>query len=150
MAKEIRSEMTNGQEVLSLERQLLQMRDAFRQHQNDIRKKYKISANEMEIILYIDDFGPQRMKAIGERFKIKFSTLTSLVDKIEKYNLVKRVNSKEDRRSILVTITKKGKRMLDEYNDQVKVLAERMMGIAQERDNLPTLVQTLEEATSEQ
>ncbi|MEL6625765.1 MAG: MarR family transcriptional regulator [Bacteroidota bacterium] len=150
MAKEIRSEMTNGQEVLSLERQLLQMRDAFRQHQNDIRKKYKISANEMEIILYINDFGPQRMKAIGERFKIKFSTLTSLVDKIEKYNLVKRVNSKEDRRSILVTITKKGKRMLDEYNDQVKVLAERMMGIAQERDNLPTLVQTLEEATSEQ
>ncbi|MEL6697716.1 MAG: MarR family transcriptional regulator [Bacteroidota bacterium] len=150
MAKEIRSEMTNGQEVLSLEKQLLQMRDAFRQHQNDIRKKYKISANEMEIILYINDFGPQRMKAIGERFKIKFSTLTSLVDKIEKYNLVKRVNSKEDRRSILVTITKKGKRMLDEYNDQVKVLAERMMGIAQERDNLPTLVQTLEEATSEQ
>ncbi|MEL6134548.1 MAG: hypothetical protein AAFR59_14405, partial [Bacteroidota bacterium] len=77
-------------------------------------------------------------------------TLTSLVDKIEKLNLVKRVNSKEDRRSILVTITKKGKRMLDEYNDQVKVLAERMMGIAQERDNLPTLVQTLEEATAEQ
>ena len=150
MAKTSRNEINELLELTGLERQLFQMRDAFRSHQNDIRRKYKISANEMEIILYIQENGPQRMKSVGERFKIKFSTLTSLVDKIEKYNLVKRVNSKEDRRSILVTITKKGKRMLDEYNDQVKVLAERMMGIAQERDNLPTLVQTLEEATSEQ
>ena len=83
----IMAKMTNGDqnglvEATSLEQQLLLMRDAFRQHQNEIRKKYKISANEMEIILFISDHGPQRMKSVGERFKIKFSTLTSLVDKI--------------------------------------------------------------------
>ncbi len=129
-----------------LERQLLQLRDRLRHHQNEIRKKYKISANEMEIILYINDFGPQRMKAVGERFKIKFSTLTSLVDKIERLNLVKRVNSKEDRRSILVTITKKGKRMLDEYDSQIHELAEKMAGIASQGNNLPQLVETFERA----
>jgi MarR family 2-MHQ and catechol resistance regulon transcriptional repressor len=124
----------------TLEQQLLQMRDSFRQHQNEIRRKYKISANEMEIILYINDFGPQRMKTVGERFKIKFSTLTSLVDKIERLNLVKRVNSKEDRRSILVTLTKKGRKMLDEYNAQVKDLAEKLSDSA---ENLPDLLATL-------
>lgn len=139
--------MTQPQDPHNLEKQLLFMRDAFRQHQNDIRKKYKISANEMEIILYISDFGPQRMKAVGERFKIKFSTLTSLVDKIERLGLVKRVNSKEDRRSILVTITKKGKRMLDEYNSQIKDLAERIMAVAQQGEAIPTLVETLERVT---
>lgn len=128
----------------TLEKQLLQLRDAFRHHQNEIRKKYKISANEMEIILYINDFGPQRMKAVGERFKIKFSTLTSLVDKIERLGLVKRVNSKEDRRSILVTVTKKGKRMLEEYNAQIRDLAEKMAGIASQENNLPQLVETFE------
>lgn len=143
MAREIQLDMEN-ETPTTLERQLFQMRDAFRQHQNEIRKRYKITANEMEIILYINDFGPQRMKAIGERFMIKFSTLTSLVDKIEKLNLVKRVNSKEDRRSILVTVTKKGKKMLDEYNDQIRVLAERMTEIAHKEDNLPRLVSTLE------
>lgn len=143
MAREIQLDMENGTPS-TLERQLFHMRDAFRQHQNEIRKRYKITANEMEIILYINDFGPQRMKAIGERFMIKFSTLTSLVDKIEKLNLVKRVNSKEDRRSILVTVTKKGKKMLDEYNDQIRVLAERMTEIAHKEDNLPKLVSTLE------
>ena len=143
MAREIQMDIENEQ-TNSLERLLIHMRDAFRQHQNEIRKKYKISANEMEIILYINDFGPQRMKAIGEKFLIKFSTLTSLVDKIEKLNLVKRMISKEDRRSILVTITKKGKRMLDEYNDQIRVLAEKMTEIAHKEDNLPTLVSTFE------
>ncbi|MDX2247837.1 MAG: MarR family transcriptional regulator [Bacteroidia bacterium] len=134
-------------ESSNLEKQLLQMRDAFRQHQNEIRRRYKISANEMEIILYIEDFGPQRMKAVGEQFKIKFSTLTSLVDKIEKLNLVKRVNSKDDRRSIMVTITKKGKKMLEEYNSQIKSLAERISEVSQ-METLPQLVETLEKATS--
>ena len=140
--------MENLPKTTTHEQQLLHMRDAFRQHQNDIRRRYKISANEMEIILYIPDFGPQRMKAIGEQFKIKFSTLTSLVDKIEKLGLVKRVNSKEDRRSILVTITKKGKKMLDEYNSQITSLAERIKEITQENEkHLPVLVETLHKAS---
>ncbi|MDX1908662.1 MAG: MarR family transcriptional regulator [Bacteroidia bacterium] len=123
------------------------MRDVFRHHQNEIRKKYKISATEMEIILYIHDFGAQRMKQVGETFKIKFSTLTSLVDKIERLNLVKRTNSKEDRRSILITLTKKGKKMLDEYNSQIKNLAERIHEVAQLE--VPVLVETLEKASLE-
>ena len=147
MAKTSRNEINELLELTGLERQLFQMRDAFRSHQNDIRRKYKISANEMEIILYIQEKGPQRMKSVGERFKIKFSTLTSLVDKIERLNLVKRVNSKEDRRSILVTITKKGKRMLEEYNSQIKSLADRITEIAKE-DSLPSIVETLEKATA--
>lgn len=147
MAKLSRNDLNGLTETSELEKQLLLMRDAFRQHQNEIRKKYKISANEMEIILYISENGPQRMKSVGEQFKIKFSTLTSLVDKIERLNLVKRVNSKEDRRSILVTITKKGKKMLEEYNSQIRSLADKITEIVQD-GNLPTLVETLEKATT--
>ncbi len=146
VTKNIRIDMNGTHQSSNLEHQLLQIRDAFRQHQNDIRRKYKISANEMEIILYIHDFGPQRMKTVGEKFKIKFSTLTSLVDKIERLNLVKRVNSKEDRRSILVTLTKKGKKMLEEYNAQVKDLAERISG-SMETASLPEFVETLSKIT---
>lgn len=80
----------------------------------------------MEIILFVSENGPQRMKSIGETFKIKFSTLTSLVDKIERLGLVKRVNSKEDRRSILVTVTRKGQKMLEEYDKQILSLAQRI------------------------
>lgn len=133
--------------IASLEQQLYSMRDAFRHHQNQIRQKYKISSNEMEIILYINDNGPQRMKSVGEKFAIKFSTLTSLIDKIERLNLVKRVNSKEDRRSILVTITNKGKKMLDEYNSQISLLAEKIKEVVKE-ERLNSFVDTLEKVSN--
>ena len=132
--------------IAILEKQLYSIRDSFRQHQNDIRKKYKISSNEMEIILHISEEGPQRMKSVGEKFKIKFSTLTSLVDKIERLNLVKRVNSKEDRRSILITLTSKGRKLLDEYNSQVSLLAEKIQNTTQE-DSMEVLVSSLELAS---
>jgi len=133
--------------IAILEKQLYSIRDSFRQHQNDIRKKYKISSNEMEIILHIAEQGPQRMKAVGEKFKIKFSTLTSLVDKIERLNLVKRVNSKEDRRSILITLTSKGRKLLEEYNSQVSTLAEKIQNTTQE-DSMQLLVHSLEKVSA--
>lgn len=98
--------------------QLMSLRDAFRLHQSNVRLHYDISETEMEIILYVDKNGPQKMKHIGETFGVKFSTLTSLVDKIEDLGLIKRVNSKDDRRSVLITISKKGKKLVDEYDQQ--------------------------------
>jgi MarR family 2-MHQ and catechol resistance regulon transcriptional repressor len=97
---------------------IISLRDAFRLHQNSVRSLYDISETEMEIVLYVEKNGPQKMKQVGETFGIKFSTLTSLVDKIEGLGLIKRVNSKEDRRSVLITLTKKGKKLVEEYDFQ--------------------------------
>lgn len=107
-----------SERISAIRQQLLTLRDAFRQHQSRIRHQYEISEIEMEIILYVDKHGSQKMKHIGETFGIKFSTLTSLVDKIEEMGFIKRVNSKEDRRSVLITLSKKGKKLVDEYDQQ--------------------------------
>ncbi len=146
MKATIEMEKIENYQLVDLERQLTLMRDVFRLHQNEIRKKYKISSTEMEIILYVHDFGPHRMKNVGEKFRIKFSTLTSLVDKIERFNLVRRVSSKEDRRAILITITRKGQRMLEEYNGQVKSLAEEMNQAVKE-GSLIQFLENLEKTT---
>ncbi|MEZ4686336.1 MAG: MarR family transcriptional regulator [Bacteroidia bacterium] len=130
-----------------LERQLTQLRDAFRFHQSSIRKKYGLSATGMDIIFFVREEGPQQMKTIGKQFDIKFSTLTSLVDKIEKSGLVKRVNSREDRRSILVQLTRKGKKMLDEYDQKVSDMAATIKAVA--NGNTSLLVKTLEKVTPE-
>lgn len=108
----------NGDNNDLLRLHLMSLRDAFRSHQSHVRLHYDISETEMEIILYVDKNGPQKMKHIGETFGVKFSTLTSLVDKIEDIGLIKRVNSKDDRRSVLITISKKGKKLVDEYDQQ--------------------------------
>ncbi|MFK7970289.1 MAG: MarR family winged helix-turn-helix transcriptional regulator [Bacteroidia bacterium] len=147
MARQIKAKTPVSEEIQTLEQQLLQMRDAFRFHQNDIRRKYNLSATGMEIIFFVNQEGPQQMKVIGEKFEIKFSTLTSLIDKIEKSGLVKRVNSKEDRRSILVQVTRKGGKMLGEYDQQVKDLAATIKVAA--NGNTPVFLKTLEKVTPE-
>jgi DNA-binding MarR family transcriptional regulator len=47
------------------------------------------------------------MKAISEAFHIKLSTLTSIIDKAEGNRIVRRVNSKKDRRVVFLETTKK-------------------------------------------
>jgi DNA-binding MarR family transcriptional regulator len=138
---------SKAEDIQTLERHLTQMRDAFRFHQSNIRKKYGLSATGMDIIFFVRQEGPQQMKTIGKQFDIKFSTLTSLVDKIEKSGLVKRVNSRQDRRSILVQLTRKGKKMLEEYDQKVAEIAVSIKAVA--NGNTSVLVKTLEKVTTE-
>jgi len=103
-----------------LEQSIITLNNVLRKEQRFIMDKYKISSQEMEILQYIIENGPQKMKAISEHFNIKLSTLTSVIDKAEKRKVVKRVNSKEDRRVVFLESTKKGSDIFDEYNDHLK------------------------------
>lgn len=99
-----------------LERGLFELAEVYRKHKIYIKTKYNISALEMEILQLIHLEGKKKMKEIGEQFHIKLSTLTSIIDKIESQRLVKRVNSREDRRVVFLDITKKGEKLYQEYH----------------------------------
>jgi len=83
-----------------LEQSIITLNNVLRKEQRYIMDKYKISSQEMEILQYVIENGPQKMKVISEHFNIKLSSLTSVIDKAEKRRVVKRVNSKEDRRVV--------------------------------------------------
>lgn len=113
-----------------LERGLFELGEMYRKHQAYIKAKYNISALEMEILQLIILEGKKKMKEIGEQFNIKLSTLTSIIDKIETQKLVKRVNSREDRRVVFLDTTKKGQKLYQEYHQYlqaVSVIARRSM-----------------------
>ena len=112
--------------INKLEKSLYDLSDIYRKHQQYIKVKYKISALEMEIIQLIVLQGPKKMKDIGEHFQIKLSTLTSIVDKIENQKLVKRVNSKEDRRVVFLEVARKGARIYDNYSRYIHRISQAM------------------------
>jgi DNA-binding MarR family transcriptional regulator len=118
----VKTDQSETKIVERLEEGLLQLGDVYRKHQSYIKAKYKISALEMEIIQLVHLEGPKRMKDIGGYFDVKLSTLTSVVDKIEKQGLVKRVNSQEDRRVVLLQISRKGKKLYDQYQQYLHVV----------------------------
>ena len=120
------NESKTGTPVERLQRSLYELNDVYRKHADYIKTKYKISALEMEIIQFVILDGRKKMKEIGEHFNIKLSTLTSIIDKIERQKLVKRVNSKEDRRVVYLEATKKGQRLYTDYSRYLKIVSQMM------------------------
>lgn len=122
-----------------LERSLYSLTDVYRNHKAYIKGKYKVNALEMEIIQLIMIDGKKRMKEIGDHFNVKLSTLTSIIDKIERQKLVKRVNSKEDRRVVFLDVTKKGERLYKDYSRYMNVFAQ-MVRRSLEEDHFEALL----------
>lgn len=94
-----------------------------RKHYNYIKVRYKLNALEMEIIQWLVMEGKKKMKEIGEQFDIKLSSLTSVIDKIEKQKFVYRKNSKDDRRVVFLDATERGTKVYQEYKDYLKVVS---------------------------
>lgn len=125
---------------------MIALRDVFRKHQRFIKENFKISELEMEILQFVALNGRRKMKDIGEAFNIKLSTLTSIVDKIERQKFVKRINSKTDRRAVYLDLTPKGKRLYEKYSHYIHVMA-RLMKRTIKDENFGVFVEELEKIT---
>ena len=109
-----------------LEESLIKLNDASRHHQQFIKQHFKVSALEMQLVQYVIKNGPQKMKDVSEHFHIKLSTFTSIIDKAEKRKILKRVNSKEDRRVVFLDVTTKGRNLHAKYSDTLQVLVKKV------------------------
>lgn len=137
---------SDGDQLKRLEVSLIELRDVFRRHQRYIKDNFKVSELEMEILQYVAMNGRRKMKEIGDAFNIKLSTLTSIIDKIERQKFVKRVNSKTDRRAVYLDLTPKGKKLYDKYSHYVRVIA-RLMKRTIKVEHFGMFVDTLEKIT---
>ncbi len=100
---------------------------AFNYRRLSILNRYNINEMDVEIIRYLTTEDQKKMKEVGEYFNIKLSTLTSTIDKLEKNKLVKRKNSREDRRVIYIKPTARGANLLNELEDTTRSLSESMI-----------------------
>jgi len=116
----------NNPSFAQLEKAFFLLSEVNRKHHEYIKVKYKINGLEMEIIQLIEIEGRKKMKEIGNYFNVKLSTLTSIIDKIEKQRLVKRVNSSNDRRVVYLEVTKKGQKLYQDYTEHVKAISNML------------------------
>ena len=69
-------------------------------------------------ILYVLwEYGQLSMVNISENTSLAKTTLTSMIDRMEESGLVTRTYDTQDRRQILVSITKKAQKYRDRYNE---------------------------------
>ncbi|WWQ61733.1 MarR family transcriptional regulator [Sulfolobus tengchongensis] len=73
-----------------------------------------LSYFEFKVMCALDDEGKIPMSRVAEKYMLTKAGLTSIIDRLEEKNLVKRVRSESDRRVIYVELTDKGREKLAE------------------------------------
>lgn len=77
-------------------------------------KRHNLNPTEFAVLELLYSKGDQPIQKIGEKVLIASSSITYVVDKLEKKELVKRNPCPKDRRVIHATLTEKGTTFMDE------------------------------------
>ena len=80
----------------------------------------------MDLIIFLEIVGVEKMKDIAEYFRMKLSTLTNAIDKSEQKGILKRNYSRADRRIVKLKVTAKGRRLYQMYQEDLQEIASRM------------------------
>jgi MarR family transcriptional regulator, organic hydroperoxide resistance regulator len=107
-----------------LENVLTELVKTLNHRRQAVLNRYQVNELEVKIIHFLDGEEEKKMKEIGSFFNIKLSTLTSTIDKLERNKLVRRKNSKEDRRVIYIHPTPRGQNLLDELRGSIRKVSE--------------------------
>lgn len=102
--------------------ELLKTKDMLEEVHDRFFEEYDLSNTKFNILVILyrgHKEEPMYMSQIGERMLLSNANITGLTDRLEKQDYVRRVRSSEDRRKIVVEITKKGvecvERVIEDY-----------------------------------
>jgi DNA-binding MarR family transcriptional regulator len=79
-----------------------------------------LTLSHMEVLAYLMDHKKAKMSELAAFAKVKMPAMSETVDKLVKNGCVRREHSKEDRRAVLVYITKKSETMVKRHMEQKK------------------------------
>ena len=82
---------------------------------------------------------------LSKKLNVAMSTMTENIRRLVKKNLVKREKDKVDKRKVWVSLTKKGREIVDEINRRKQVLSEEFSKVltAVEREVFESVMQKL-------
>ncbi len=79
----------------------------------ELNKIYNVSAAQINCLLALHENGPLPPSQIAKHVMVNSSTVTGIIDRLEKKDLVKRLRISQDRRVITVELTKSGKMLAE-------------------------------------
>ncbi len=81
-------------------------------HSKHLQEKYKITLPQLICLKEVANHGPIAIGALSKIVFINNSTVTGIIDRLEKTNMVQRVRISKDRRKIHIEATEKGHQFL--------------------------------------
>ena len=77
----------------------------------ELNKKYSITSAQLNCLLALYENGPLPPSQIAKHMMVKSSTVTGVIDRLEKKRLVTRQRNSPDRRIINIQLTSDGKKL---------------------------------------
>jgi len=97
-------------EIIYSIRRLMQ---AGEHYTKELNKIYNVSAGQINCLIALHENGPLPPSQIAKYVMVNSSTVTGIIDRLEKKDLVKRLRISQDRRVITVELTKSGKMLAE-------------------------------------
>lgn len=112
--------------------------DSIKKKIEDDIKTLGLNPTEFAVLELIYHKGDQPIQKIGEKVLIASSSITYVVDKLEKKQLVKRNPCPNDRRITFATLTDNGEKLMDTlFPKHRKAINEILLGLSrEEKENM--------------
>jgi len=94
----------------------------------------EMNTMELYLFLYVALNGPKKMSELSDVLKTTKSNITNLVDILERSGYLSRVRSREDRRVVMVKLTKEGKRLYEKLLDSFDSLIKKVISKIPDED----------------
>lgn len=110
--------------------EFLKTKDMLEEVHDRFFEQYDLSNTKFNILVILyrgHKEEPMYMSQIGERMLLSNANITGLTDRLEKQAFVRRVRSSQDRRKIVIEITKKGVKCVEQVIEDYIVWSERLM-----------------------
>lgn len=103
----------------------------------DNRLTHGLTITEVHTIVAIGLHERNPMNVVAARLKVTLATLTTAVNKLAKKGFVDRIRAEDDRRKVLVSLTKKGKQVLRAHNlFHHQMIDEALAGLTEEEERV--------------
>ncbi|MFC6334090.1 MarR family winged helix-turn-helix transcriptional regulator [Paenibacillus septentrionalis] len=101
----------------------------------------QLSSNHVMLLMDLKLNGSMRITEISERFSITAGAATSMCDKLEQQQLVKRIREHQDRRVVQVALTEEGEKIIDLIFESLP--AERLLEMLRIFKQIRNLMSTI-------
>lgn len=104
-----------------------------------------LTAVQAMILGFLDQEDQMTSSELGKRAELDSATLTGILDRLENAGFIERKGNPDDRRSIRIHLTKKGKAMAREASRMIAEANQEFLQVLTEeqKQNLHGIIQTL-------
>jgi DNA-binding MarR family transcriptional regulator len=76
-----------------------------------LARQFGLTGPQLTVIKLLEQLGDLSLSSLSERIRANNSTVTGIIDRMERGDLVKRTRSLEDRRKVLIALTDAGREL---------------------------------------